>query len=106
MCFFSCIRAKGLLTKQEGAVELDDCIPAQQNTEHQSEEILLVEAIDAFLADLPADNRMIFVRRYWYLISIKEIAEQYGMSESKVKSTLFRLRNRLRIYLEKEGIVL
>lgn len=86
--------------------ELDDCIPAQQNTEQQSEEILLVGAIDAFLADLSAKNRIIFVRRYWYLISIKEIAEQYGMSESKVKSTLFRLRNRLRIYLEKEGIVL
>ena len=44
-----------------------------------------------------------FVRRYWYLDSVADIAKRYGISESKVKTTLFRCRNRLREHLNKEG---
>ena len=47
-----------------------------------------------------------FIRRYFYVDSIREIAERLGVSESKVKSQLFRVRNRLKDHLEKEGIVL
>ena len=49
---------------------------------------------------------MIFLRRYWYLSSIQEIAGDYEMSESKVKMTLLRVRNKLKQLLEKEGIIL
>jgi RNA polymerase sigma-70 factor (ECF subfamily) len=86
--------------------ELEDCIPAASDVEQATDEMILVKAINTFLAALPKTNRMVFVRRYWHLSAIKEIAEQYGMSESKVKSMLFRTRNELKKHLEKEGITL
>ncbi|MDD2235225.1 MAG: RNA polymerase sigma factor [Desulfitobacteriaceae bacterium] len=86
--------------------ELEDCIPTTSNVEQMTDEMILVKALNAFLVALPKTNRVVFVRRYWHLSAIKEIAKQYGMSESKVKSMLFRIRNELKEYLEKEGITL
>lgn len=86
--------------------ELLECVPASNNTEQAVEENLLVEVINRFLYELPKEKRIMFLRRYWYMSSIQEIAEDYGFSESKVKMTLLRIRNRLRQVLEKEGIVL
>ena len=83
--------------------ELDECISSNSSVEDLLDEALLTAAITAFLATLPAINRHIFVRRYWYVSSISDIAEQYDMSESKVKSMLFRLRKQLKSHLEKEG---
>lgn len=60
--------------------------------------------LDAFLESLPKDSRVIFLRRYWYVDTIAEIARQYGMTESKVKMQLSRTKEKLRIYLEKEEI--
>lgn len=57
-----------------------------------------------FLAELPCEMRIVFLRRYWFLESIDSIAAGSGFSESKVKSILFRCRNRLRAALEKEGV--
>lgn len=54
--------------------------------------------------ELDVEARHLFIRRYWYLDSIGELADRFYMSESKVKSMLFRTRNKLRSYLEKEGI--
>ncbi len=48
--------------------------------------------------------RAVFVRRYWYMDPIKDIAEMFQISESKVKSILFRMRNKLREHLEEEDI--
>ena len=84
--------------------ELVDCVPDSNTVEQVSEERLLVESINLFLSTLGIEQRMVFVHRYWYLSSIKEIAQQFCMSESKVKSLLFRLRNGLKTHLEKEGI--
>ena len=83
--------------------ELDECISSNSSVEDLLDEALLTAAINTFLATLPAINRHIFVRRYWYVSSISDIAEQYDMSESKVKSMLFRLRKQLKSHLEKEG---
>ena len=66
----------------------------------------LGRAINGFLAVLDAEKRNIFIRRYWYLDTVADISERFGVSESKVKTTLFRCRSRLREYLEKEGFVL
>ena len=49
---------------------------------------------------------MIFVRRYWYMDSVKDIAKRYEISESKVKSSLLRSRQKLSAYLTEEGYVL
>ena len=86
--------------------ELEDCIFAPDNVEQSTDETILVESINSFLYKQPTIKRDIFLRRYWYLSSISEISAQYGMSESKVTSLLFRLRNELKTHLYKEDIVI
>ncbi len=68
------------------------------------EEVILAQLINDFLADLTLENRVIFLRRYWFFDSIRDIAQQLQCSESRVTSSLHRSRNRLRTYLEGEGI--
>ena len=86
--------------------ELEDCIPSLAGVEDAVDEMLLVESINHFLAALPQIKRRIFIRRYWYMSSIREISQQYGISESKVKTILWRMRKQLKAKLEMEGIVL
>lgn len=83
--------------------ELQDCIPALENVEQVVDDLTLVELLNRFLSTLPKDRRKIFMRRYWYMCSIKEIADGYSISESKVKMSLLRSRNELKQLLEKEG---
>ena len=64
----------------------------------------LGRAMSDFLRTQSADARNVFMRRYWFLDSIEEISERYSFSQSKVKSLLFRTRERLKKYLQKEGI--
>ena len=83
--------------------EMELCIPdASHERAMRSKEI--GQLLDAFLEDLPRDSRMIFLRRYWYADAIAEIALRYGMTESKVKMQLHRTKEKLRVFLEKEGI--
>lgn len=56
------------------------------------------------LSELETEKRAIFIRRYWYCDDIKNIALDFSCSESKVKASLFRMREKLKLYLEKEGI--
>lgn len=86
--------------------ELEDCIPSQTSVERVVDEMIFVEAINQFLYAMPEQKRNIFIRRYWYLYPVRDIAKAYGMSESKVISMLFRMRKELRVHLEKEGITL
>lgn len=65
----------------------------------------LAESIDRFLGEMKVDHRVIFVRRYWYLDSVADIAARAGCSESRVKSSLFRSRKKLRAHLEREGLL-
>ena len=83
--------------------ELVECIPSE-NARDIVDEIALRDALNAFLKTLSADTRKIFMRRYWYMSEIREIAHDYNFSESKVKMTLARTREKLRKFLEKEGI--
>ena len=84
--------------------ELHDCIPATESTEGIIDDMVLVDVFNRFLASLPVAQRKIFMRRYWYMSPVKEIATDYGMGESKVKMSLLRSRNELKHLLEKEGI--
>lgn len=86
--------------------ELEECIPAQTKVEQVVEEMVLVNVINEFLRNQKEEKRHIFVRRYWYVCSIKEIAREYHMSESKVLSILFRMRKELKEQLERQGITL
>lgn len=83
--------------------ELADCVPdTAQSRETQDRE--LGAALSGFLRTLPQEHRLIFMRRYWYMDSVKEIAARYGFGESRVKTSLCRTREKLRAYLEKEEI--
>ena len=62
--------------------------------------------INRFLRCLPKTSRIMFIRRYWYGESIAQIAGALNCSEEKVKSTLFRTRNKLREAMLKEGVYL
>lgn len=86
--------------------ELEQCIPAPNDTECRLDDIALQEAINGFLRTLNEEKRNLFVRRYWYLDSITAIAKRFALSESKVKTTLFRIRNQFREYLQKEDYTL
>jgi len=86
--------------------ELSECIPAEQDAVNTVENMVIRDVLDRFLDELPAETRKIFVRRYFYMSPVKEIADEYGLSESKVTVTLFRTRGKLKSVLEKEGITL
>ena len=60
--------------------------------------------LERFLESLRKESRLIFLRRYLYVDSVAEIAQRYGISESKVKTQLHRSRQKLHTCLEKEGI--
>lgn len=94
-------RGKG--TVQLVLDELSECIPDTDGDVSQS--FVITDALNSFIASLPEENRNIFVRRYWYMSTVKDIAADYGMSESKVKMRLLRMRNELKVQLEREGIV-
>lgn len=83
--------------------ELENCIP-DRSMEEQLEARALTEVLNRFLDSISRENRLIFLRRYWYADSIAEIAGRYGISQSKVKVQLYRTRSKLKQYLQKEGI--
>ena len=85
------------------SAEMETCIPDPQH-ERRLEGEELGEVLNRFLESLSYDNRVIFLRRYWYLDTVWEIANRYGMTESKVKTSLHRTRAKLHAFLEKEGI--
>lgn len=62
--------------------------------------------IDEFVGKLNKGNRYLFVRRYYYMDSYSEIAEKSGMKEGAIRTRLTRLRDKLKKYLEKRGVVL
>ena len=90
----------------ELSAEMEQCIPAPDDVECRIDDMALSKAINSFLSKLDEEKRYIFIRRYWYLDSVADISKRYALSESKVKTTLFRCRNRLRKHLEKEGYTL
>ena len=65
----------------------------------------LTRQLDKFLRQLPQKDCCVFMRRYWYMDSLEDIALRYHMALGSVKSSLFRTRKKLRVYLEQEGIL-
>ena len=86
--------------------ELGDCIPDGDSVEDRVALRELSRLLDRFLRDLPERECCIFLRRYWFVDSTREIALRYNMAEGSVKSTLYRTRQKLKVFLEKEGVTL
>ncbi len=85
--------------------ELAECLAAPGTVEADVEARALAAAIDRFLDGLKEADRSFFVCRYWLGAPIAEIAKRRGVSESRVKSSLMRSRDRLRTYLSEEGYI-
>lgn len=85
--------------------ELALCIPGRSpEADLEAEEV--GRLITRFLDSQSQESRLIFMRRYWFADAIADIARRYGISESKVKTRLHRTREKLKEFLEKEGIPL
>ena len=82
--------------------ELEDCVYVEPDMDLEERKVIL-ECINDFLRKSKKEERIIFVRRYWYTDSIKDIAEALQVSDSKVKSILFRMRKKLQVRLISEG---
>jgi len=87
----------------ELTLEMEQCIPGRNTTEESFDADALVMTINSYLSSCSEEQRGIFIRRYWFFDSISEISGKYGCSSGKVKTTLFRMREGLRKYMEKEG---
>lgn len=87
---------------EEAVSELCFCL--QDGPAEQLERCALGETISIFLRTQPREQRIAFVRRYWYGDTVEQTANHLGWSVSKTKSVLFRTRNKLKTYLVKEGL--
>lgn len=86
--------------------ELAECIPAHSVDPYQEVEAKeLAAAIRTFVGALPETERRIFIARYWFLLSVSDISERMDVSQSKTKTTLYRTRNKLYRYLQKEELL-
>ena len=85
--------------------ELDEMIASASDTEKQVENRELSRTVCCYVNRMKEPARSVFLCRYWYLASVKEICDRFGYGESKVKSMLARSRNQLRAALEKEGLL-
>ncbi|MGN1080623.1 MAG: RNA polymerase sigma factor [Acutalibacteraceae bacterium] len=83
--------------------ELQECLAAPDRDFDRQE---TKQILDSFLASLKADSRVLFVKRYFFSKSVSQLCDELGMKESAVKMRLSRIRMKLRIYLEKEGVCL
>lgn len=89
----------------ELTAEMELCLPDLSN-EARLEDEEIGQLLNRFLGTLTKENRLVFMRRYWYLESIQEISKRYKMSESSIKTRLHRTRTKLKKFLEREGIYL
>ena len=85
--------------------ELTECISDGKAIDEHIEAEELGKKLSEFISQMPAEDRVVFVRRYWYCDSIEDIAELYGLSKSAVKMKLKRARDRLRMRLEGQGYI-
>lgn len=83
--------------------ELEDVVKVEYDFLQPMEYEMLIDCLNIFLRSKNKLNRNIFICRYFYMDSIKDISHYYNISDSAVKSRLFNMRNDLRQYLQKEG---
>lgn len=83
--------------------ELEPCLASAETVEQALAAVELTRQINAFLATLDEESRMLFMRRYWYADDIAQLAERFQISRNRVSVRLSRIRSRLKRYLQKEN---
>lgn len=85
--------------------ELENCIASHKTIDEELTEAELASYINDFLDSLTKVNRMIFVRRFWYMDSYEDIARESGLKEGAIRTRLSRIKYDLRVFLEKRGVI-
>lgn len=86
--------------------ELTDCFPAPHTVDAELEARELTEAITRWLYSLGQDDRVLFLRRYWFGESLSQLADECLTTSNKLAGRIYRLRRKLKAALEKEEILL
>ena len=103
-------RYRTLAAQKRGAgepeilTELNDCIPSPEGVESAAEANEVSAFINEWLDGLSKEDSALFVKRYWYGESVKELAEELGVSPVKLTQRLFALRKKLKAFLERRGV--
>lgn len=84
--------------------EIEACIASPNTVETEFEARELARIIESFLDTLTVENRVIFMRRYWFSDSCKEIAEFVGLTENNITVRLTRIRQKMKKYLTEKGV--
>ena len=105
----SLLREHGRLKRGGGETalaldELSEVLSDGKDAQHALEVKELNEAVRTFLDNLSSNERDVFLSRYWFLLSVKEIAARFGFSPNKVSTMLHRTRRKLQTYLKEEGL--
>lgn len=83
--------------------ELSEVVSDTETVEQALESRALTEAMQDFLRQLPREQRVMFVRRYWYADSLETLAKNFGISENTLSVKLYRIRQKLKLYLQERG---
>lgn len=85
--------------------ELGECVPGKGNVEKTTEFKLMSGAVNEFLDSLPQEKRDLFVLRYWYCLSVKDISCKTGLTRNYVSVTLVRTRRSLQRFLAERELL-
>ena len=94
--------AKRNLAASVSLEELENCLAGSRGTEDEAHAKALARAVEEYVGRLPALQRGVFMRRYWFFDTAKAIAGRFGVTEKRVNSLLAKTRRELRLYLIKE----
>ncbi len=86
--------------------EFSEVIPSNENIEEAIELNELTEAINRFLGTLPKEQRVVFIKRYWFFMTDDEIAKELSVTTTRIRTSLCRTRKKLKAFLLKEGYIL
>ena len=86
--------------------ELEGCLASAATVEAEIEADELTRIIDSFLETLSQENRVIFMRRYWFSDTYRQIAERVGITENNVAVRLTRIRKQMKDYLTEREVSL
>ena len=105
--FLSCVIGPIQLSSETAITtrQLEDCLASSALVEDSLEEKELISIIEDFLRGLSQENRVIFLRRYWFSDSYAEIAARTGLTEKNVSVRLSRIRKQLQTHLAERGVL-
>ncbi len=84
--------------------ELSEVLPCRDETEDRVDAKLVKDTVNDFLSGLKSDDRVLFLRRYWYSDSYEQLSRRSGMKEGAIRTRLSRIRKQLKEYLREKGV--